>query len=307
MANSFTNLKQTIYANRALEAFVARLAPLGFFSANFSADAVAKGDKVRVTYVSGASAAQDFNGSYTVQGATAEGLEISINKRKFVSWGLTTEEMSTQPAVNLERFAAQKGHALAKAVLQDIWSVITAANFGNAAYSQGSGGDKVAVTAANFDSAEVVALAECCDVDDWPEEPRGLVLAPAHYNALLGDADIIGTGGIRSDTPLRDAMVREVAGFQVLKSNVIPSNSENLVGFAVNPDAILVAMRTLIPETGVANRPNVQTLTDAGTGISIVLREWFDPDADTVKRVLECHYGYRVGGNANAIKRVVTS
>jgi hypothetical protein len=307
MANTFTNLKNSIYANRALEAFVARLAPLGFFSTNFSAEAVAKGDKIRVPYISGASAAQDFNGTYTIQGATAEGLDITIDKRKFVSWGLTTEEMSTQPAATLDRFAVQKGNALAKAVLQDIWSTITAANFGNTAYSQGSGGSKVAVSAANFDSAEVVALAECADVDDWPEQPRGLVLSPAYYNALLGDADIIGTNGIRSDTPLRDATVREIAGFQTLKSNVIPSNGENLVGFAVNPDAILVAMRTLIPEEGVAGRPNVRTLTDADSGISIVLREWFDPDTDTVKRVLEAHYGYRVGGNAKAIKRLVSS
>lgn len=306
MANSFTTLTNTIYANLALEAFVARLTPLRIFATNFSAEAVQRGDKVKVPFISAASTAADFSGTYNIQGVTAEGLDISINKRKYVSWGLTTEEMATQPAVNMERFARQKGNALAKAVLQDIWSLITAANYGSAAYTQGSGGDVVTVTAANFDSTEVTQLLECCDTDDWPEEMRGLVLSPAYTASLLNDADIIGTNGIRSGTPLRDGSVGMIAGFETYKSNVIPANGENLVGFAAHPDAILVAMRSLIPEGGVANRPTVNALTDSDSGITIVMREWFDPDSDTMKRVLECNYGY-LKGNANGIKRIKSS
>lgn len=307
MPNTFTSLTNTIYANVALEAFVKRLTPLRLFANNFSAEAVARGDKVKVPFVSAASAAQDFTGSYNIQGSTAEGLEISINKRKYVSWGLTTEEMATQPAVNMERFARQKGNALAKAVLQDIWSLITAANYGSAAYSQGSGGDVVTVTAANFDSTEVTSVLECCEVDDWPEEMRGLVLSPAYYAALLNDADVIGSNGVRDNNPLSDGKIGvPLAGFDVVSSNVIPANGENLTGFACHPDAILVAMRALIPETGVANRPTVQSMTDADSGITIVMREWFDPDSDTMKRVLECNYGY-LKGNGDGIKRIKSS
>lgn len=302
MANTFTNLAQTILANRALNAFKAKLAPLGIFSTNFSAEAVQKGDKIKVPWFAEASAAVDFSGTYTTQGSTAEGLEVSINKRKFVSWGLTTEEMATLPSVSLDRFAVAKGHALAKAVLQDIFSVITAANYGSTAYSQGSGGDVVTASAANFDSAEVVQLAECADVDNWPEDGRGLVLHPAWHASLLGDADIIGTNGIRADNALADGKIREVAGFQLHKCNVIPGNSENLVGFAAHPDAILVAMRALIPES-MANAPKVNVITDGDSGITLVLREWFDPDTDTAKRVLECNYGF-LKGNPDGIKRL---
>lgn len=305
MANTFTNLAHTILANRALMAFVSKLAPLGIFSTDFSAEAVQRGEKVKVPWFSEASAAQDFNGTYTIQGATAEGLDVTINKRKFVSWGLTTEEMATIPQANLDRFAMHKGNALAKAVLQDIFSIITAANYGSTAYSQGSGGDVVTVTAANFDSAEITQLLECCDTDNWPEDNRGLVLNPAYHAALLGDADIVGTNGIRADNVLADGKVREVAGFQLHKCNVIPGNSENLVGFAAHPDAIMVAMRSLVPES-MPGSPAVKVLSDANTGISIVLREWFDPDSDTAKRVLECNYGF-AKGNGDAIKRIKSS
>lgn len=305
-ANSFTTLTNTIIASLALEAFTKRLTPLMAFATNFSNEAVQRGDKVKVCFVSAASAATDFSGSYAVQGSTAEGKDITIDKRKYVSWGLTTEELATQPQLNLERFAKQKGNALAKAVLVDIWSLITAANFGSSAYSQGSGGDVVTVTAANFDSTEVSQLLECCDVDDWPEEDRALVLSPAYYAALFNDADVIGTLGLNGGSALGDGVIRGMLGFDIYKSNVIPANAENLTGFAANPNGILIAMRSLIPEANVANRPMVQPLTDPESGITIVMREWFSPEDDTTKRVLECNYGY-LKGNADAVKRIKSS
>jgi hypothetical protein len=306
MANTLTNLTNTILAQKALEAFVKKMTAIRVFANNFSADAVQRGDKVKVAFVNSASAAYDFAGSYTVQDASAEGKDISINKRKVVSWGLTTQELSTQPQISLERFARQKGNALATAVLQDIWSLITAANYGSSAYSQGSGGDVITVTAANFDPTEVTQILEAADTKDWPDDERGLVLSPAYYANLFNDSGVIGTLGVGNGSNLASGRVRELLDFDIHKSNVIPANGENLTGFACHPDAILVAMRSLIPEQNVANRPSVQPLTDPESGMTIVMREWFDPDSDTTKRILECHYGY-LKGNGNAIIRIKSS
>jgi hypothetical protein len=306
MANVFTNMTNTILANLALEAFVKKLAPLNVFANNFSAEAVQRGDKVKVAYVGAQSAATDFAGSYTVQAASAEGKDITINKRKYVSWGLTTEELATQPQLSLERFARQKGNALAYAVLQDIWSVITNANYGSTGYTQGSGGDEIVVTAANFDSTEVSNLREMCGTDNWPEEERALILNPAYTAALLNDADVIGDGGVDMQNVIREGVVGRLMGFNIYESTAIPANGQNLVGFAANPDGILVAMRSLIPEEGVSNRPMVMPVTDGQSGITIVMREWFDPDNDQTKRVLEANYGYAVG-NPDAVKQIVSS
>lgn len=305
MANSLTNLTNTILAQMALEAFLKRIAPIAAFANNFSAEAVQRGDKVKVMYVSAQDAATDFAGSYVMQDADAEGLDITINKRKYVSWSLSTEELATMPQLSLERFARQKGNALARAVLTDIWSVVTGANYGSTAYSQGAGGDVITVAASSFDSEDVAHILEMCDTADWPDE-RALILSPAYHAAFMSDADVIGTLGVHNGGPIATGRVPNIMGFDVYQSNVIPGNSENLVGFAAHPDAILIANRALVPES-MANSPNTQVLTDPnGSGLTIVMREWFDPDGDAAKRVLECNYGYRVG-NAKAIKRIVSS
>lgn len=307
MANTFTKLTNTVLAQTALEAFLDTMTPIRAFATNFSADAVQRGDKVKVCFVNAASAAADFSGSYSMQAASAEGLDITINKRKYVSWSLTPEELATQPQLNLERFARQKGNALAKAVLQDIWSQITAANYGNTDHTgPGVGGDKVTIAVANFDSDEIALTMNCCDEEKWPDTERALILGPGYYYGIMKDSDVVGTAGLDASSVLRTGKVPQVFGFNLYKSNCIPANSENLAGFAANPDGMLVAMRALIPEAGISGRPMVTPFTDPESGMTIVMREWFDPDNDASKRVLECNYGYRVG-NATGVKRLVTA
>jgi hypothetical protein len=301
MANSFTNLTHTVLAAKALEAFRERLLPLTAFATDFSAEAAQRGDKVKVAYVSASDAAADFAGTYTVQDADMEGLDITIDKHKFVSWGLTDKEISTQPMLNLERFAMQKGYQLAKAVFQDVLSLVTAANYGDDEIASGTG-DKLTSSATNFDSDDVIDIGTACDTDGWPDAFRSLILAPAYYGNLLKDGDLKDASASGTTGPVQRGMLPDVAGFAVHKTSLIPGNSENLVGFAAHPDAILCAMRYLAPQAG-HGYANAQPLTDADTGVTIGFREWYDNDTGTMKRVLECVYGYRKG-NALGIKRI---
>lgn len=307
MANTFTTLTNTILAQKALEAFTYAMTPIRAFATNFSAEAVQPGDKVKVLFVNSADTALDFTGTYTAQDSSAEGKDITINARKYVSWTLTTEELATQPQLELERFAIQKGNALAKAVLSDIWSQITAANYGNTDHTApGIGGDKVVDTVANCDTDTIALMKNCCDEENWPEMFRSLILSPGGDYGIMKDGDVVGTGGYDASSVLKTGKWSQMFGFDKYVSNFIPSNSENLYGFACVPDGMLVAMRVLIPDQGVANRPSVEVLTDPGSGMSIVMREWFEPADDRTMRILECNYGYRVG-NPTGVKRLVSS
>lgn len=304
MANTLTNLTHTVLADMALEAFTAALSPLNVFANDFSADAVQRGDKVKVFYTGAADAAQTFAGTYTIQDADASGLDITIDKHEFVSWGLTDKELSTQPQLNLERFARQKGFQLAKKVFQDILSVVTASNYGNTEISAGVG-TKLTSTAANFDADDVVDLRTACSNSDWPEMERALILTPSYTGNLLKDASIQDASAFGSSSPIREAAIGRLAGFDVLESSLIPGNSENLTGIVAHPDAILCAMRYLQPQSS-ATMEDAGPATDPATGMTIGFRKWYDNDTGTMKSVLEAVYGYRTGNTA-AIKRIVSS
>lgn len=309
-ANTFTTLTHTVLAARAMEAFTYALTPLQAFSTNFSSEAAQKGDKIKVMTTAAASAAVPFTGSYVMQGSTATGNDISIDKRYYVSWSLSTEEIMTQPQLSLDQFAVQKGNALAKGMLQDIWSLLTEANYGNVAISNAytAGADQWVGAATDFDTADLGYIWAACESDNWPDMPRSLVLSIPYYAELFQQSDLVGTDGVGSSTDniVKTAVIRELMGFSIYKTNCIPTLSDNTVGFAAHPDGILIANRVLLPEAGVALRPNTQVLTDPGTGASIVLRDWFDADNDVSKRVLEVNYGY-LKGNANGIKLLASS
>jgi hypothetical protein len=196
----------------------------------------------------------------------------------------------------MDMFVEQKAFQLAKAFLQDVWSVITAANYGAAA-STG--------VAANFDYDDVVDIGTVCDTADWPEFMRTLILKETYYGSLLKDAGISDASAIGTTSAVQEAVIPRLAGFDVMKSTLIPANGENLVGFAANPDAILLASRVLRPEDP-SGLINFDVMTDPDTGISAAYREWTDPDNDSTKRVLEFNYGYLLG-NASAIKRIVSA
>lgn len=300
MANTLTTLTHTILAQRIMEAFLKIIAPIRAFATDFSAEAVERGDKVKVAYVSGGYSANDYNGTYLVQDSTAEGKDVTINKRKYVSWGLTTENLATMPQLSMEMFIAQKANALAEAFLSDIWSVITNANYGAAAFTGAASG---------FDADDVIDIREKCVAAHWPANLRALILDETYITALLKDNAIQDASASGTTDPLIEGSIRRLAGFNLFESTLVPGNSENLVGFACLPDAIYVAGRTLIPDDA-AQRAGlmVEVVSDPSeSGLSMVLRDWFDNDTDTHKKVLEINYGYIAGGNTAALKRIVSA
>lgn len=297
MANTLTNLTDTIVLDKALEAFTAALTPLRAFALNVSPSEGQRGDKVKVLSIPAASAAIDFAGSYTVQDSTAAGIDVTLNKHKFTSWGVTDTQLSTRPQLEVENFAKQKGFQLAKAVLQDIWSQVTNANFGAAGHTG---------AAADFDSDDVIDLGAACDTASWPDMGRSLVLAGAYHANLRKDSSIKDASAYGSDSSVRRGEILSLDTFEnIYKSTLIPGNSENLTGFAVVPDAMLVAMRYLAPQPG-NTYSKVDSMSDPETGFTIGYREWYDNDAGELRAALECLYGYNVGNSA-ALKRIVSA
>ena len=300
MANTLTNLTDSIVANAAFEAFTATMTPLNVFSRNFSAEAAQRGDKIKVLSTPAQDAAVDFNpatGYASEQNANTAMVEIAIDKHKKVDWSLTDKELSTMPQLDLEIFGRQKGFQLAKAVIQDIWGSVTLANYGAAAFTG---------AASTFDADDVVDIAKICDDSDWPEAMRSLVLSNAYHAALRKDNALQDASALGSDEVIRTGRVPSIDSFgAVYRSNLIPANGQNLVGFAAYPDALAVAMRYLAPQEG-NTYFQAAALTDPASGLTIGVRDFYDNVLGKRTKVLECVYGY-LKINGNSIKRLVSA
>lgn len=298
MANSITGINDDIISMGVLEAFCAGATPLSAFSTNFSDDAANKGDKVSVlrTTAADAAASKTTHADYTIQDADSDAVEVSLGQPDYVSFGLDDVEIASSSALNMEVYGKQKGFQLVKKVLQGVLGAVTNANYGAGAFTGAAG---------TFDKDDVDDVALVCDQADMPEDMRALILSPTYYHALLQDAGISASDAFGGSEAIRQGRIPNLFGFNLFKSNLIPDNSENLVGMAAHPAGLAVAMRYLQPQEG--NKYNrAERLSDPDSGITIGLRDWYDEDSGVRKRVFECVYG-KVTGIAAGIKRLVSA
>lgn len=296
MANTFTNLSIDLQADQVLRGFQEVLMPIAAFSRNVSPERRDKGTVVKVPFYNDSASAQDFDGTYKAQDSTVTGKDVTINKRKYVSAAFRSDELKDYPQFTLEEIAMRRGQNLAKAVLQDVWSLIDNSNYGAAAFTG---------AASTFDSDDVADLEAVADAANWPSQMRSIVMSPTYWTALAKDNQVQGTIGIEASGVLQNSRLPRVHNFQPYKSNVIPANGENLVGFICHPDAILYASRVIEPDDP-RQVMEFQEYADPETGFSIVFKKWYDPSTDTVQEVWEHNYGYVVG-NAAALERMVSS
>jgi hypothetical protein len=294
--NTWTNTSTVILTNAVLEAFTAMIQPLTSFASDFSAAAAQRGSAVRVLYIpSQGSGAVDFAGSYAAGNTNAAGVDVVINKHKFVSWGLTDVEFAVNNLIRIEQFGRQFGYLLAKSVLQDIWSIITAANFGAPIFTG---------AASTFDSNDLIAIKTIIDNLYWPEFDRLGVLSPAYYNGLLGDSDVRLAYAIGSTLPGQQGKLTEIVGFTLNQSALIPSNGENLTGFVARPDAMAVACRYLDPQPGNTYLSAFALTNDAG--FTLGFRDYYNNDSGQRTQAVEANYGYTMV-NPSALGRITSA
>jgi hypothetical protein len=289
-----------IVSQNAFFAFRDALTPVaGAFATDFGGEVANNRQVVDVPVFNGYSAGT-YAGDYTTNASNNVGaVTVTVNKHQYKTISLTDLEVSNNgaSATNLESFGRKLGDALSLAVYQDVLSLVTAANFGTATGFTG--------TSTGFDSDDVIDIKTVCDAADMPRSGRNIILADAYYNALLKDTSVKNAQNYGTTEGIQAGTIPNLAGFRVWQSNAVPANSENLVGFACVDSAIAVAMRYLRPQEG--NKYSMAApLTDAETGITLGMREWYDEAKGTKYLTLECNYGYSVA-QAAGLKRITSA
>jgi hypothetical protein len=296
MPNNFINTLYTILTNAAIEAFTAVLTPLNVFARNYSSDAAERGDKVKVLWIPSQTAARDFTTArgYEPDDITATGLDVVINRHKLVSWSTTDVELSLNPIVNIQDFGRQLGANLGVAVLQDVWTLLTAVNFPSS----------VAVgPAADFDSDNLIAVKAAADAVHWPKAGRNVVLQGGHFNGLLKDGSLKNAAAYGGPEAIRRGEIPALVGFGVYDSQLVPTTG-NLCGFATMPDAMLIAMRYLAPQEG--NNYFQAGPVSNDSGMTIGFRDFYEAMQGRRIQVLEANYGFLRGNQAALIRMLST-
>jgi hypothetical protein len=296
MPNTLTNVSDIKVAQNALQPFMASLLPLRAFSTNFSPEPADKLDTVRVPVVAPPSQSSDFAGSYTDPAdSTVTVVPVQLSRHKFKTIHVTAREAASTALNVLETLVSSAAKQLAQDVLQDIFSAITNANYGTP--------EIPAVAAADFNYKSVLDIRKDCSEVKMPVADRSLVLDGAYYTNLLADATVAKSFMIPIAAPgVIEAQIRRLAGFDMFETVILPSNNENLVGFASHPSGMAVAMRYLVP---VAIYDEAGAVTDPETGLTFGYLRFTERASNRIFITLECLYGFAPAIPAG-IRRIVS-
>lgn len=295
MPNTLTNVNDIKVAQTALQPWMAALMPLRAFSTNFSPEPADKLDTIRVPVVGTPSQSSDFVDSYTANpDSTVTVIPVQLNRHKFKTIHVTAREAAATALNVLETLVSSAVKQLAQDVLQDVFSTITEANFGDPAVAP--------VAAANFNYKQVLAIRGACAAEKMPVTDRSLVLDGAYFTNLLGD-DIVAKSFMPpiAQPGVVEGVIRRLAGFDVYETAILPDNGEKLVGFASHPSGMAIAMRYLPP---VADYDESGAVTDPETGLTFGYLRFTEIQSNRIFVTVECLYGF-MPAIASGIQRIV--
>lgn len=283
---TYTNLNIPRLANAALQGFVKTLLPLTAFSTSFSPEAVGgrtRGNAVLVPLV-GSLTATTFGGTYAICGGTKSVITVTINRHKVVHIGQNDLDAINNSDSGLETFGFQQGQALAQAVLEDVLTLVTTANFGSA----------TSVASTSLDVPQLRKARLLLNQANAPKAPRFAMIDAVGMDALLAVTNFVQAQMFADNQVLKEGRIMRALGmdFYELNSSFVSAASVN--AFLGHAQAIAIAMRYLEPQ-----RPEeydaAEAYADPTTGITIGLRDMYDKLTGTRYMALESNYGYSAG------------
>jgi hypothetical protein len=282
------SFNDTIFAQQALIAFTAKLAPLRAFSRSLDDSAAKVGDAIVIPYISAATATT-FNAStanYQTGGGAVTHNTVSINQHKVVTFDITDLQAANSSGARFDELAFAAGRALGDLVLQNIWKLITTTNFGSAS---------ITTLEANYSLASLIELRKVLAGRNVDVDPG--VCSFIHNTVvgatLLGTANVLNAYQIGDNQAARQGTLGQLVGFPTYETNILPTAATSLVAFAAHPDAINVAMRYLEP-LAASEYLAVERVADP-SGIVMGYRRSFNAATGVMYGAFECLFGTATG------------
>jgi P22 coat protein - gene protein 5 len=297
MSTVNASLSDSIIAKRAIEAFTAELTALRAFSTDFSDETAAKGSTIQVAVPANITAGTTENAYETEDTAALGVVSVPLTSYAKATVGITDKQFMNSSAARLEAFAVQQAKAVARKIIADAWALII-----NATYSQ-----KVTKALNSLTTADIRAMKVLLDKADVPRSDRNLILNPDAFDKVAGDTTItIANAMFYGGTEVvRDGVIPRLLGMDCHMSNIVPGNAENLIGFAVHPSALAIAIRTLKPQEP-GEYLESRVITDEASGIGLGYRRHYSVAKGTHFCTFEAIYG-AVAAVPAGLARLVTA
>jgi len=293
MANTLNGLNLAAIAQSVLDNLSAQHTPVSAFTTDFSSEIADQGESI-TTRIATAVSAGDASSGYSATDVTSSAKTVTLNQHKHFTMAFTDLEIAKGGMNMLERtFVRPATHAVINSMVDALMALVVNSEFGN----------KATVTSSNFGADDVATLAGDLTTLNVPKDERALIIKPAYYAALAQDNAIQASYASTLDDSIRNHSVPRVHGFNVYEYSDIPSNSENLEGFACGPEALLIAARQpAIPQNWSGA---VESVTDPDSGLTIQLRSWYEGKDGKQMITATTIFGVLVG--SNSMKRIVSA
>lgn len=297
MANTLANVNLAKLAQENLADFVEVFAPLNAFTTDFSTDIASSGASIGTRYVDALTGNGDMSAGYAAaaEDVTYNAVTVTLDKWKGFTIGFTDLERSKSEFNLRDDFIIPGLEVTGTLFFNDLWALVTAANFSNS----------TTITAANWDRDDLADLNGTLNTLKNIQSGRSVVQNPAFYASMVKTLNSAEIPGI---TPGKiEAVAPRIAKFDQWESTLADDNAENLGAFAVQKSALVIAARTILADemqsaAGVTNT----TVVVPGLGLPIRMREWYDANNGIQYLNMNVLYGMSVGKPTAGV-RVVTA
>lgn len=263
-----TTFNDTLFGQTAFQQLVDILLPLNVFSTDLSSEVASPGSAVVVplfgnvtstSFVQGASA-------YEGTGGTISAITVTVDKRYITPIDVTPQQLAdSSNASRLDMFAGQLAQATANRLLQDVFSVLTTTNFGAAILTTAS---------ANYSRTQLIAMRKSM-LQAGVRGAKSVVMNMDVEAALLGDDKITLALNRGDSMAIKEGMLGRLMGMDIYSTDVLPTNSISLIGFAAGKEGIAVAMRNLGNYLPSEEYAAFEQYVDPDSGISMLYtRHW---------------------------------
>ena len=295
-AGNLGGINLQVIAQDSLTTLLAQFPLVNKFTTDFGGDILQRGESVTTRIASGVSATDIAANGYTRSDVESTAKTVTLNKHKGFVMGFSDGEVAKGGYDVLRRtFIRPAAHAVVKAVMDEVFGLVTAGIFPSTGYDS---------TVAGFDADAVADISQALTDANVPMAGRTLIVKPALYTSLAKDNSIQAQYASGTNAPLTENLLPRIHGFEVNQYTALPETVTNLKGIAVSPEAILIAAR--LPATPTNWYGNVATATDAESGLSIQVREWYDGDAGEQKLSMSILFGVSVG-NPACLAKIIAS
>ena len=293
MANTLNGINLAAIAQSVLDNLSAQHTPVSAFTTDFSSEIADQGESI-TTRIATAVSAGDASSGYSATDVTSSAKTVTLNQHKHFTMAFTDLEIAKGGMNMLERtFVRPATHAVINSMVDALMALVVNSEFGNV----------VTVTSSNFGADDVATLAGDLTTLNVPKDERALIIKPAYYASLAQDNAIQASYASTLDDSIRNHSVPRVHGFNVYEYSDIPSNSQNLEGFACGPEALLIAARQpAIPQNWSGA---VESVTDPDSGLTLQLRSWYEGKDGKQMITATTIFGVLVG--SNSLKRIVSA